>query len=995
MIWNAGNFILMKAYIICGSNGRDNMKNNNKTHFDAFISYRHLEKDMIIAKKLQTLLESCKILDKTTGKKRCLHIFRDESELLTSENLGADIEAALKNSDFLIILYSKTTKESKWCMKELEYFRALHGNTNNHILPMLLEGEPENVFPHLLLVQQKQVIDSTGNLIEVREAIEPMAADIRSEQLHGMIRKLKQTGYLRLLAPILGVRFDDLYKRRQRVRNRRIALAAAALFIGLAAFGGYNSYMLRRLSEQNKRFLRSESKRITSYSQNEENDTTLALLLAQQACSYLPENELGESEALKVYRNNAIQKQIDQTRNYLNFQAAIHFNLSAIQIYRSYDHGAKLAVTDNEKTYLYDVYSGKLLFECPGTEVYFDEEARYCASSDAAEEMNVVTGYRTDTGEVTFLYQKERRSYAAMTLEVLIDEDTGIFYICDSEDSSVFAASVSAEFEITEYPEVPDKIRNRYFDIEDSSISVYLDTFVNNTLSSQYQFTKENRYNYLFSFEEEERWISLEQLGYIVEAAHIVEDLDLELFQCRKNPESGYVTVLYSLTDGQIYDEKDGICYYDSANGLIYNQSVSDIMIYAINDLYSSTAVSEPEPLLIQQLSRDNTLCLTVSGDDVGRLYGNGNLLSLSVTDMENRNLPLLKTKIYTSSMSQSYLCFADPDINHVFYLDSDGVFRLYDVRGQKTIISWRADDAGEVEAVSMNEDGSVLAVAYRKDAMSMIEIYAAKDGALLQTIDVSELLEARHSAYSEIMHMELVDEYLLVSCEESSAVLVSENGLYQIDNTLRYPLGNGNRSYPFARFLTSDHLLFFTQSDAGYEMGNNYNLYFVYDINSDQELDLFSSMVASFSYDAQTGLLVWQDFNSFTVSGSVHIAKRLKDGSFTEIGEFKSDRVDMSLRSQGSIQDGKYLLLENEEYTQVFDLETQTMVLEIKGTGFSIGNGLLIDTSGGSTSGNTYDYLMDYSQIQKIAASMLTTNGETRALTAAEKEHYFITDFQ
>lgn len=189
--------------------------------YDAFISYRHCPEDKRVAERLQRLLEKCRIVDADTGKKRYLHIFRDQSELPTSNDLGTSIRTALENSRFLIILYSRTTKESKWCMEELNYFRFLHHNTNQNILPMLLEGEPDEVFPDILRWEPRQMLDEDGESRSVQVEVEPLGADIRADSYHAKQKKLCRTEYMRIAAPIMGCRYDDLYRRafRQKVRN--------------------------------------------------------------------------------------------------------------------------------------------------------------------------------------------------------------------------------------------------------------------------------------------------------------------------------------------------------------------------------------------------------------------------------------------------------------------------------------------------------------------------------------------------------------------------------------------------------------------------------------------------------------------------------------------------------------------------------------------------------------------------------------------------------
>ena len=58
-----------------------------------------------------------KAIQKATGIKKIDRIFRDKEELPLSSNLGDDIESALHNSDFLIVICSPRLMESVWCQR--------------------------------------------------------------------------------------------------------------------------------------------------------------------------------------------------------------------------------------------------------------------------------------------------------------------------------------------------------------------------------------------------------------------------------------------------------------------------------------------------------------------------------------------------------------------------------------------------------------------------------------------------------------------------------------------------------------------------------------------------------------------------------------------------------------------------------------------------------------------------------------------------------------
>ncbi len=202
--------------------------------YDAFISYRHLPLDMAIASQAQKLLESYKP-PKDIGKDRVIgKIFRDQTELPTSGDLGDSLQRALRSSRFLIVVLSPELKESKWCMEEIHSFKEEHGGRIDHILPILAAGEPADSIPDILRHEKRKIIrpDNTEEWIDVE--VEPLCCDVRSDSVAGSLKKLK-TEFLRLAAPMLGVGYDDLYRRNQRKKHRRMAIAALSSSVLLAA----------------------------------------------------------------------------------------------------------------------------------------------------------------------------------------------------------------------------------------------------------------------------------------------------------------------------------------------------------------------------------------------------------------------------------------------------------------------------------------------------------------------------------------------------------------------------------------------------------------------------------------------------------------------------------------------------------------------------------------------------------------------------------------
>ena len=196
--------------------------NNEKKDFkfDVFISYRHSDLDSAAAAYLHKALENYKIpkeIQEKIGKKRINRVFRDEEELGASSDLFTEIENSIKESEYLLVVLSPRYKQSKWCLKEIESF--LKYRSRDNVLAVIIEGEPYDVFPEILL-----------------EDGEPLALDIRAQDKKQMLKYAKER-LPRLVAPILGCSYDELYQRHRVWRMRRVAMlsgvvAALSLAVG-------------------------------------------------------------------------------------------------------------------------------------------------------------------------------------------------------------------------------------------------------------------------------------------------------------------------------------------------------------------------------------------------------------------------------------------------------------------------------------------------------------------------------------------------------------------------------------------------------------------------------------------------------------------------------------------------------------------------------------------------------------------------------------------
>lgn len=210
--------------------------------YRAFISYSH--QDKAIATWLHTSLERYRLPKKLVGTptaigivpKRLTPIFRDQDELPASGNLGTELQEALTNSLFLIVICSPASAQSKWVNEEIRQFKMLRGS--DKVLALIVDGEP-NAKSDLAKLEcfapaLKFVVDPNGEL--TNQASEPIAADLRKQ---GDGKKLAT---LKLISGLTAVRLDDLVQREAARRMRTLiqistaSILAAMFAVGLAVY---------------------------------------------------------------------------------------------------------------------------------------------------------------------------------------------------------------------------------------------------------------------------------------------------------------------------------------------------------------------------------------------------------------------------------------------------------------------------------------------------------------------------------------------------------------------------------------------------------------------------------------------------------------------------------------------------------------------------------------------------------------------------------------
>lgn len=173
----------------------------------AFISYNH--RDIKAAKWLHKKLESYKlpteIHNEYEDSKYLRPVFRDQEDLDTGV-LSDELRKHLESSKYLIVICSPNSAKSDWVSNEVKMF--IEWGRLEYIIPFVIDGKPNSgdeseCFPKSLLKYVEEYPD--------RELLGINIAEVGREK-----------AFVRVVSRMLGVSFDELWKRHERERRRRI-----------------------------------------------------------------------------------------------------------------------------------------------------------------------------------------------------------------------------------------------------------------------------------------------------------------------------------------------------------------------------------------------------------------------------------------------------------------------------------------------------------------------------------------------------------------------------------------------------------------------------------------------------------------------------------------------------------------------------------------------------------------------------------------------------
>lgn len=955
-----------------------------KYRYDAFISYRHLPGDMAAAQTLQKLLEKHKITVIQNGKKiqRKLHIFRDQTELPTSGNLGEDIREALRESRYLIILCSPQLMESRWCMEEIAYFKHLCNDSNSRILPLLTDGEPEESFPEAIRWDTRRVPGQDGTMSYIRIETEPLGADIRAATRRKQLHRLK-TEYYRIAAPILGCRFDDLYRRAQRAKRRQIIAASVVILCCALIFSIYNLYMLRQITDRQQRLYTNESLRLASDSQDatESGDYFLSMLLAQEA---LPKNQENPErpvvpEAEAALRSAVTQELIDYAKLPCVSRAVVPFNVASWWICGSYDEGNKVSLTDFDKTYLYDSYNGRLIFSCETEEVYFNKSARRASRQQTLEESDtqklILDLYCTDSNEHYFsgTYEVKKEENTFINLFAIWDEDTDDCWVVKqirpysqqpgipTEAETILLDRIDAQGIRHTQEALPDKILHISEDYQYSYLSD--DSYI----TPAYDYSPDE--NGLAGNTEIDRLIKqLSAIGYSsVRGIREMKGGELLTFYCDMTGSGGFiyngmpeytVCALWSRKENRWLTILPGTIYEEPQSGLLYQHTSTEFRTLSLLDHNFGTDL----------FSTDYYLMVSTSGERYADVEEDGDFLYFTLWDSANLNEPDLRIPIkeYTSY-------YVTPDLAFVFLQTPENSLQFWSADG-KLCLELDPVVSSDICCLTVDRNHKRLAVGYRiSDSENQIRIYDAADGKELQSFQLNDM-----GNYG-LSHLEFEGNMFLAASRSRSAVL----DLTGEKETVYFNDPNYGSRRDSA--LTSDGLLFCTSET---NVGNS--LEAIYDLKTGRQLMGYTSV---FQYNESSGTLAYINYNSqATMSGTIYVTHRKEDGTFDEPMEISSLNANMSFDNSGQNLDDQFLLLNSEECCEIYSTQTGAKLVELNSGGFGLVNGVICDLQKNGSQKALQFPIFSLEELYHSSEKSLTSFSVTRVLNEREKASYFIT---
>jgi hypothetical protein len=266
--------------------------------YKAFISYSH-SSDGNRAPRLQHALHH---IAKPWYRVRTMRVFRDDTNLSVSPALWSDIEVALRQSEFFLLMASPKSAKSEWVEREIEWW--LRNRDSDTLLLIKSTGvitwdKRTNDFDWRVTTGLPCILSGAFEkqplYVDLSWANKPTDLDLRNDQFRADVRKIA--------GRLLGKSPDEIGGEDVRVhrRNVRAAWTAAAL-VTLGAAGASwqaivasrerdNARLQRDIAVHQRKLVTAQTLALRSSDLATEHDHTRATLLAALSLKDEPTQE--------------------------------------------------------------------------------------------------------------------------------------------------------------------------------------------------------------------------------------------------------------------------------------------------------------------------------------------------------------------------------------------------------------------------------------------------------------------------------------------------------------------------------------------------------------------------------------------------------------------------------------------------------------------------------------------------------------------------------
>ena len=454
----------------------------------AFLSYRHVSEDEKNAALLQRVLENYLVPETIRSHREKLEeqispdknvkehdvrikkklrfrdrpsrgvgrIFRDATDLGARADLTEELRRELEDSEYLIVLCSEKTAESRWVAREINVF--LQSHTPDRILPVVTEGEAQEVLQAVF-----------GEFEDISH--HPIACDLRESINLGMFgRHFPRDEISRLAAALLDCPYNELVNRRRRYENKRIAFLIAGVFVLMAATASYYAYTSARIQRSYRDKLIAESKSLAVQS-----ETALGQGLRFDAIQYaldaLPaqkEERPVTGEAVLAMQKAAVAYVPDQSRKMAQTaEYRVSGRIIDYQVFRFGETSYLSVLYGDHELVLWNTDTGEVVFDSgkiPSLQQDGEIEAEaFCTQAVMGDQLfftksNHLTGIDIKTGSI--LWQEDEEP--GINMQIMdVKEDAVLLLVSGSRNSRPLPAEIEGAADGMEFGEVFQELQLR------------------------------------------------------------------------------------------------------------------------------------------------------------------------------------------------------------------------------------------------------------------------------------------------------------------------------------------------------------------------------------------------------------------------------------------------------------------------------------------------------------------------------------------------------